>query len=829
MYATDPRAEHRVEIGMGWSVWKDVLLRGAGFPARCVLALATGLAALTDDFLVAQDAELRARETTRAALYSMLPSLRGSKARDPITHAMKRLARGELPVMSPALTEVEAPVRHLGELAQLTAAARDAVDAAIVHAEAHELELLEGHARDPRFREALTWQNRGAVRTLDSLRPDAGPVTGKQRARQRLAATYLQRYCVKNDIAGFFGPAVWGRIDPCDEGIRCRPGPTLLANRRVYFEYWGLETFARTLVAPDLRPHLAPRIIPTVALEGTTLRHPVDRSSELPAPFAAVLAKCDSERPAREIADLLVADVELGFEDADEVYAVLESLHDRNLVTWTIEMPTALADPEHALHAILERAGAAGAPALAQLEQLEAGKAEVSRAAGDPVAVDRSIAALETAFESMTGQGATRSAGQMYAGRMLVFETCRRDFELTLGRDYLRRVSPTLLLLLRSARWYTHVVARDYRAVLSRAYRELVEETGGRTIDFLRYWQRVAVHFPNNKTVAPIIRNAREALQRHWASILGSSGTGETIQLQVADIEGAVNNAFGEATRPGWPSARYQSVDLMIAGAGPDAVRRGDYSICIGELHCGVDNTANPADRDQHPDPASLIRARELDLPDPTVVLVRAVDQAKFGGQLTMSRHDVDLELGTARSWRPRSQVIAVGATVVEEVDDALVVRCRQTNRTFDVLTFLQDQLLAEEEGAGGLSILPAFERMPRVVIGGVTVSRRQWRVKPETLAFAHEPRGAAQYASARRWARDLGLPRWVFVKTPEEVKPVFVDLDSLIYVEILAKLARAASQVVISEMLPTFDQLWLPDDASELYTSEIRLLALDT
>jgi hypothetical protein len=112
-------------------------------------------------------------------------------------------------------------------------------------------------------------------------------------------------------------------------------------------------------------------------------------------------------------------------------------------------------------------------------------------------------------------------------------------------------------------------------------------------------------------------------------------------------------------------------------------------------------------------------------------------------------------------------------------------------------------------------------------VIGGVTVSRRQWRMDPATLTFAREARGVAQFAGARRWARDLGLPRWVFVKTPEEVKPVFVDFDSLIYVEQLAKLARAASRIAISEMLPDPKHLWLPDAASELYTSELRMLAL--
>jgi Lantibiotic dehydratase, N terminus len=820
VFEQDPDGEHRIQIGEGWSVWRSALLRGAGFPARRVLELASPeLAASADRLVAAQDAEARAQATARLALEALSANL-NRRASEPFTKALKKLVRGVRPEMSaalmPAAAEIDAVIEHV----HATAAARTALDAALVQAEAHEAAAVEANANDPLFREALLWQNRAAsARVMRGL---------QKRDSQRFIASYLQRYCVKNDRVGFFGPAGWAQIDPTAHGIRWRTGDGLLAHRRLYYEYWCQEALARTLASlDDLGPYLIPRITPTLWLEGRTLHHPVDQTSELPAVIAAVLHACDGERSAHAIAARLLHDPELGFTDVDEVYDVIEQLREREFVTWTIELPTALADPERTLRTILVRAGEHGAPGLALLDQLDDRKADVARAAGDPVALDGALAALESAFETMTGRHATRGAGEIYAGRMLVFEQCRRDFDLTLGRDYLQRLSPTLLLLLRGARWYTQIVARDYTAVLAQAYRELVVATGSRSIDFLRFWNHIAVHFPNAKAPAPIILEARAALQAHWARILGYPGTGNTIEVQVADIEAAVVDAFGEATRPGWPSARYQSVDLMIIGPGSEAVRRGDYALCVGELHCGIDNTASPANRDLHPDPASLIRAREIDLPAPSVSLVRSVDQAKFGGQLPMSRHDFDLELGAARSWRPRNQVIAVASAVVESGDGELVVRCRQTGQRFDMLTFLQDYILAEEETAGGLTFLPPCERMPRVVIGGVTVSRRQWRMPPDGLTFAHEPRGVAQYGGARRWARDLGLPRWVFVKTPEERKPVFVDFDSFVLVETFAKLVRASSRVSISEMLPDFDQLWLPDAAADMYTCEIRMLAL--
>ena len=57
---------------------------------------------------------------------------------------------------------------------------------------------------------------------------------------------------------------------------------------------------------------------------------------------------------------------------------------------------------------------------------------------------------------------------------------------------------------------------------------------------------------------------------------------------------------------------------------------------------------------------------------------------------------------------------------------------------------------------------------------------------------------------------------------------------DSAVSVRLLAKAARRASEdgeqrrLTITEMLPDLDQLWLPDADGELYTAELRLVAVD-
>ena len=98
----------------------------------------------------------------------------------------------------------------------------------------------------------------------------------------------------------------------------------------------------------------------------------------------------------------------------------------------------------------------------------------------------------------------------------------------------------------------------------------------------------------------------------------------------------------------------------------------------------------------------------------------------------------------------------------------------------------------------------------------------------PSDLAFAHAPDPARRFIQARAWARAADLPRRLFLKVPEETKPVFLDLASPTFVELAAKIVRKATAVSVSEMLPDLDDLWLIDAERRRYTSEFRMVATD-
>ncbi|MGA6876683.1 lantibiotic dehydratase, partial [Streptomyces pratensis] len=105
------------------------------------------------------------------------------------------------------------------------------------------------------FTAAVAWQNRTVLRT--GLRPFLGWVpsassrSSMPRQREELVAHYWQRFCVKNDTIGFFGPVGWGRVDRSVGGVEIDAGEGLTESSSVFFSSWSIDALARTLSADD--------------------------------------------------------------------------------------------------------------------------------------------------------------------------------------------------------------------------------------------------------------------------------------------------------------------------------------------------------------------------------------------------------------------------------------------------------------------------------------------------------------------------------------------------------------------------------------------------
>jgi hypothetical protein len=137
-------------------------------------------------------------------------------------------------------------------------------------------------------------------------------------------------------------------------------------------------------------------------------------------------------------------------------------------------------------------------------------------------------------------------------------------------------------------------------------------------------------------------------------------------------------------------------------------------------------------------------------------------------------------------------------------------------------------------EVAQAFDLYPSGHR-PRVVVDRLTIARERWSLPVSELVFADAPDEAARFLACRRFAGHRALPRYLFVKSPLETKPFFVDLASPVYVELLVSAVRKLrsgqpdARLSVTEMLPSIDQTWLPDASGNRYVAEFRLVAYDT
>lgn len=826
-----PARPHLVPLGSGsWSLWRWIWLRGAGFPARRILEL--GSDEVVAQLAAEEAAQDRLDRARRAAIDACVAAAATATEKQPITNALSRLRAARPPSHDTGVPEVDAAIAEFraARAARATSSAHtiEVVKAARTHA----AEALQRLGRDPRFREALTWQNRAvlhnAVDTLLRSAPDADDY--RTRERQRLVARYAQRYLLKNDSIGFFGPIAWGTFEPALEGFALQPGASMLDVRVVAFEDWAMEALAAQLSEqPELRPIFRPRRKPSSWLDGDVLHSPPAPPRHATPRDAFLLAAANGTSTTREIAEAAVADPRSGFASVDDACAELERLARENLITWGIELPAELEHPERWLRDALARVAGPEAQArlLAPLDRLEAARAQIAAAAGDPVALDASIAQLEGLFRETTQLAEKRGHGRTYVGRQIFFEDCRRAIDLRVGRRFLDALDAPLSLILASARWFTYEIARRYRRAFHDTYHQLAGATTPRVplVTFLAACRGLFSGSQDQK--APFVDEVQAELGRRWAMITGvdrAAPDTRALQLASAGCRPRVDELF-RAPGPGWPRARYHCPDLMIAATSADDIASGHFLAVLGEVHPGVNTLLAHVAFRLHPDRDAFCAAYDADMERVCIAPIQTGVNRAMNSPLSARHHHV--EFGTVRSWRPRTQVHLAGDLYVEGAGDQLHVRSRIADLDHDIIAFMDQYLGAE--AMSHFKLLPRRPHTPRVTVDQLVIARERWQLEPAELRALTEPAPEPERVKqVNAWARRLGMPRHVFVTVPHEPKPIYVDFSSPIFIDNFVRLIAKATALGVSEMLPGHGELWLPDADGNRYTCELRVAAVD-
>ena len=684
---------------------------------------------------------------------------------------------------------------------------------------------------DPVFQEAITWQNPGLAQRLR----DAGvgmSRRSKDRRHELVIASYLQRYCLKNDTIGFFGPVGWASADSGPAGLVVTPGDQLIARRTTYFEVWAIDKVAAAIAQQGRAlGWLRPRRTRSPFLDGNVLHRPHRKPVALTDAEVQILQACDGRRTITEVVESA---------GVPEARALLTRLADLGALRMDLEGPLH-AWPERLLRDKLELIAdpAARAAALEPVDQVVRARDAVAATAGDPAGLRRALAGLAETFEQVTGSPATRRAGANYAGRTLVYQDAVRDVRVELGEPVLRALAAPLGLVLDSARWLVNEIMDRYREYFAELVDRESARAGGGPVPLQRLLTVAAPYLYTNgsRRESDLAAASVAELRRRWQHVLGPPQSPGRHQVSAEAISARAAECF--PPRPvAWSGARQHSPDIMIAAASPDDVQRGNFLLVLGEIHLALNTLESRLFAEQHPDPGRLIAAEQADRGPERIVLIQAKDHPNVTSRLSppsaiMGPGQLYWSSALTDSFDPpESDTVMPGAamTVTRRGGD-LVVQVMPSGTELDFFEVIADEMVQV--------VVDAFQPAapaahgPRITIDRFVLSRERWTFQVADSGWAFAKDEQERYYLARRWRQDHGLPERVFYRVPVELKPTAADFRSIVLVNLLAKHIRQThaaghDQYTVTEMLPDLDQLWLTDRQGRRYSSELRIIAYD-
>ena len=789
----------------------------AGVPFEPVAQLATtATAAAARELLVRQTEFARARTEVEHLLYR-----RGHGLSEELFRAWRKAIRtGTMP---PAADPPSRAFAVCWECASNLAAAEAQLD-----------QILQEEL-DPARRALLTAARRFLppylVFVAEGLRErlskqstrESGPLPPRRkedRAHERHLLLYLQRVCAKNDSLSEFGPEGWGTIEGEIRGLKLAP-LLGIAERETFLERWTAHGVAAALNAdPAVRAELSPRLHPNGRIEGNQFVFAdTDETVALDPKTAEILRRCDGATPA--------------FSFGDEIEA-LEELAARNMIRWEVEVPAL--DP-HAFDVLVSdvlrwRDSPLRASWLGLLQPIAALPAKFAQAKETSSRAE----IMDEARRQLQQLGTARETSDrfLYSAANPIGEECFRECHFSIGEELIDEVTteaePWIDLWRDNYAFVASRVAAGLRALFEKAP---LQDGALPLPAFLRHCAMLKMPLTGPAMVG-LAHMAFQEVKAAFRERMRDRPEAEEWELTADDCHFIRQNfqyeKFDEFT--------YPSADLQLEAKSVEAVARGDYRWILAELH---------------PPVALLHHGFYWSCPDKPALgsaLVQATNGCPsfhfgfFAADFTAATAVRMLDAIPERTsfvapqrGDPRWRIIppAEIEVYVEEKNGDVCLRTRGAREYLG--SFARAWVIP-------LGFHPFhFGRgphMPRLRCGRVIVQRRSW-----TLTF--EELGAGNFTgisrdlvlAVERLRAEKGWPRYVYIRPSEQAlrrsgaegrdkdtKPVFIDLESYLFLEIFHRWLTKAGELEVSEMLPDPDHLlWEETDGRRSFELRTQIV----
>ncbi len=640
----------------------------------------------------------------------------------------------------------------------------------------------------------------------------------RARERERHLLLYLQRIAGKNDTFSEFGPSGWGRAVSDAPGLALAPEPGI-QRREAFMERWTAHAVVAAMNEDEaVRPELAPRLNPNGRIERDIfVLASTGATVALPNGTAEFVASCDGTTPAYASSLPLSA---------------LADLAALDVIRWEVEVP---ALQPYAFSRLLTdiaawRAGEVRERWLGILQPLQDLSVSLTRSTSVP----GRTAALQEARTRLLDLGIERAQGErsLYSALNPIGEECFRECHFTIEDKLLQEVAADAAPWIDLWRDCYAFIAGRVAAGLRSLFESAPQQGGVVSLPaFLHHCSAMKMSLTGPGMVTFAHLGFQEVKAAFRARFEGRPDAAEW-EITAADgrfLRGSLDfEPFDEYTFP--------SADIQLSAASAEAVAHGEYQWILSELH---------------PPPALLHHGAYWSCPD-YAELSRSLASmtcgrpsfhfgffaADFTAHTTVRYMDALPELMTflapQRSdarWRtlPPAEV----EVFVDKFTNDVGLRTRGSKEYLGSFARAWVIPLGFHPFSFGAS-----PHMPRLRCGRVIVQRQSWTVTAEELPPGDYKGISRDLVLAIEELRaEKGWPRYIYTRPTEatlrrsgaegrdkDTKPVFIDLESYLSLEIFHRWLVKAGELEITEMLPDPDHLcWQESDGRR--TFELRTL----
>lgn len=669
-------------------------------------------------------------------------------------------------------------------------------------------------ALEEKFKEAVFLSNPSFAELYPDYFRKQNASRSRMRYKLRSVLMYLQRFCSKNDTHSFFGPIAWGEMDDAfEKNIKIVVLDPYL-KRETFFTYWAAEKILDEIlkeesIFPYLKPVWSPGFVkredryylisvPTIySKENLHVKtiYPNDLQKY-------ILSRIDGNRTVEEIWNNIETNLSL-----EAFWETLKELEKEKIISLSPSIPVGTYQPLEFIMEWIDSVPLDLGKWKKILQQFIDLRNQFAKASYEqrPGLMDQ----MQKYFQQITNQNPQRGEGCHYADRYLIYEDCLyplEEFKIggTLAKD--------LEKLLKGVKVWFHfsvTLWREQYRFMQEWLAHIYPETNEISID--QYIQDLG----KEKELKRKLTLLEKELYQKYSHIYQQLDDDPAIMDELID----------------WRDDFYTSVDVSIAASSVEQINKGDYLLVLAECHTNLLLLFNVvAGYWQH---GEIFERFQKWVETDDVEIINPVKNHP-DRCFTIGKHPLlDLEcIGQSKQQKK----IPLSDLVIRKIHGEFQLYSKSLNKMLLLHLVPPDELEKYYLLPFSFPFLygqplwmkdPCKKHYKRIQEGRLVFQREHWILNKDDFSnFKKDDSSLDRFVKMWRYKEKYGFPDQVFVKFQDEPKPIFIDFCNYFLVEILiGKISNSTGSMVISEMLPKEEQLWLKDQEGH-YTSELRMMA---